>query len=213
MTYEDHRGTRADDGVSIRAVIENWAVFRDAGMWDRFATVWHADGWMTATWFQGPFAEFIEVSRTGFENGSEISHFLGGFAYDAVGDRAVAQTKMKIEQRATLDGIAVDVTCSGRFFDFLAFREGRWGIVRRQPIYERDRLDAVDGGAAPSLDPVRLSDYPKGYRHLGYLQESIGHTVLRGLPGLRGAAVERLYSEGRDWLGGAPTAGEVRRNG
>ncbi|MHA6631647.1 hypothetical protein ACU61A_39950 [Pseudonocardia sichuanensis] len=50
--------------------MENWAIWRDAGDWERFATVWHSDGYMTATWFQGPAEEFTAVSRSGFENGS-----------------------------------------------------------------------------------------------------------------------------------------------
>ena len=51
------------DRLEIRAVVENWVLWRDAGDWDRFATVWHGDGWMTATWFQGPASRFIDVSR------------------------------------------------------------------------------------------------------------------------------------------------------
>jgi hypothetical protein len=39
------------------------------------------------------------------------------------------------------------VTCSGRFYGFLELRDGHWGIVRRQPIYEKDRLDVVDPSA------------------------------------------------------------------
>ncbi len=41
----------------IRPVIKNWALFRDARRWDAFTTVWHDDGWMTATWFQEPAAD------------------------------------------------------------------------------------------------------------------------------------------------------------
>lgn len=59
----------SDEKAAIREVIENWVLWRDAGDWDRFATVWHDDGWMTATWFQGPARKFIEVSREGFERG------------------------------------------------------------------------------------------------------------------------------------------------
>ena len=73
------------DKLAIREVIENWALWRDAGDWDRFATVWHDDGWMTATWFQGPATEFIRVSREGFEKGVSILHFLGGFTCDIAG--------------------------------------------------------------------------------------------------------------------------------
>lgn len=32
--------------LAIRELVENWVIYRDAGVWDRFATVWHSDGWM-----------------------------------------------------------------------------------------------------------------------------------------------------------------------
>ena len=54
---------------------------------------------------------------------------------------------MNIFQRAPLDGVVVDVICWGRFYDFFEKRDGRWAIVRRQPIYEKDRLDPVDPSA------------------------------------------------------------------
>jgi hypothetical protein len=193
------------DTLAIREVIENWAMWRDAGDWDRFATVWHDDGWMSATWFQGPARQFIEVSREGFEKGVSILHFLGGFTCDVAGTRAIAQTKMTINQRASIDGVLVDVLCTGRFYDFMEKRDGRWGVVRRQPIYEKDRMDPVDPSAVLRLDPERLARYPEGYRHLGYLQSKNGFTVRGGLPGLRGDAVEQLYAEGRAWLEGSPT--------
>ncbi|NOT45780.1 MAG: SnoaL-like domain-containing protein [Acidobacteria bacterium] len=196
-----------DDAGAIRTVIENWALWRDAGDWERFATVWHPDGWMTATWFQGPAHRFIEVSREGFERGVNILHALGGFTCDVAGPRAVAQTKMTISQRAPVGGVVVDVVCTGRFYDFLSKDDGRWTIVRRQPIYEKDRLDPVDPGASLTLDPAVLERYPEGYRHLAYLQASNGFTVKGDLPGLRGDAVARLYREGRAWLEGAQTPG------
>jgi len=194
------------DELTIRQVVENWALWRDAGDWDRFATVWHDDAWMTATWFQGPATRFIEVSREGFERGVSILHFLGGFTCDIAGTRAIAQTKMTINQRATVDGVLVDVVCTGRFYDFLERRD-RWAIVRRQPIYEKDRIDPVDPSAMLTLDQERLALFPEGYRHLGYLQSKNGFNVKIGLPGLRGAAVETLYREGREWLAGSERPG------
>ena len=207
-----------EDELAIREVIENWALWRDAGDWERFATVWHDDGWMTATWFQGPASEFIRVSREGFEKGVSILHFLGGFTCDVAGSRAIAQTKMTINQRATVDGVLVDVVCTGRFYDFLEKRtvrvkadtttgDRRWGIVRRQPIYEKDRMDPVDPAASLKLDPERLGRFPEGYRHLAYLQSKIGFAVKENLPGLRGAAVQKLYEEGRAWFAGSAKPG------
>jgi hypothetical protein len=195
------------DRQAIRELIENWVVWRDAGAWDRFRTVWHDDGRMMATWFQGAADEFIEVSRAGFERGVRILHFLGGSSIDLAGARAVAQTKMTITQRAPVHDIVCDVVCTGRFYDFLEQRDGRWGIVLRQPIYEQDRLDPVDPGATLALDPSLLERFPIGYRHLAYLQTRIGYTVKPDMPGLTGAAVEALYERGSGWLAGAETPG------
>jgi hypothetical protein len=200
--------TEVEDRLAIREVVENWAIWRDAGDGERFATVWHPqDGWMTATWFQGPARDFIEVSRRGFENGVSILHFLGGHTADLAGERAVAQTKMTINQRADVDGVLVDVLCTGRFYDFLSRTPDGWKIVRRQPIYEKDRLDPVDPAASLRLDAELLGSFPVGYRHLGYLQTKAGFTVKSGLPGLTGNAVQRLYEEGKQWLAGSPTPG------
>ncbi|WP_342713128.1 nuclear transport factor 2 family protein [Bradyrhizobium sp. B124] len=193
--------TDLSDRVAIRHLIENWAVWRDAGDWERFATVWHDDGWMSATWFQGPAAEFIRVSKEGWAKGVSILHFLGGMSIDLSGDRAIAQTKMTISQRGPVHGVECDVVCTGRFYDFLEKRAGKWGVVRRQPIYEKDRIDPVDPAAVPNIDPANLLQYPVGYRHLAYIQEQIGYRVKRDMPGLKGPEVEALYRQGQEWLG------------
>jgi hypothetical protein len=195
-----------EDRLAIVEAVNNWAVWRDAGDWERFRTVWHDDGWMTATWFQGPAEKFIEVSKAGFDKGVSILHFLGGTSVDVKGERAIAQTKMTISQRATVDGVAVDVVCTGRFYDFFARRHGRWGIVRRQPIYEKDRMDPLDPAAKLTLDPELLGRFPEGYRHLAYLQTRIGFTIKLDLPQLKGPVVQALYMHGNAWLDGAPSA-------
>ncbi len=197
-----------DDVRAIRETVENWALWRDAGDWARFATVWHDDGWMTATWFQGPASKFIEVTREGFDRGVSILHFLGGTTCDVAGARAIAQTKMTINQRATVDQVVVDVVCTGRFYDFFEKRQERWAIVRRQPIYEKDRMDPVDPAARLTLDASLLAQFPEGYRHLGYLQSKNGYQVKKGLPGLRGDAVAKLYAEGKAWLAGSAKPGD-----
>lgn len=194
------------DRLAIIEVVQNWALWRDAGDWERFRTVWHDDGWMSATWFQGPAEEFIEVSRAGFDNGVSILHFLGGSSVDLNGRRATAQTKMTISQRAAVDGVLVDVVCTGRFFDFFEKRDGRWGIVRRQPIYEKDRMDPLDPSAILKLDQELLARFPEGYRHLAYLQTKIGFTIKLDMPQLKGPVVEQLYAHGRAWLQGATSA-------
>jgi len=190
------------DRLAIRDLIENWAVWRDAGDWERFTTVWHDDGVMMATWFQTPAKEFIRVTQEGWKKGVSILHFLGGTSIDLAGDRAIVQTKMTISQRGDVQGVLCDVVCTGRFYDFVEKRAGRWGVVLRKPIYEKDRVDPVDLGAKLEIDQAKLSEFPKGYRHLAYIQTGIGYTVKRDMPQLTGPEVEKLYARGKAWLAG-----------
>jgi len=190
------------DRLTIRQLVEDWAVLRDARQWERFREVWHDDGVMQATWFQGTRDEFIKVSEAGYAKGVRILHFLGGSTVDISGNRAIAQTKMTISQRAKVEDVLCDVVCTGRFYDFFEKRGSRWGLVLRQPIYEKDRLDPLDPSAKLSLDKDLLARFPEGYRHLAYLQTRIGYTVKPDMPGLDGAEVEALYQRGAKWLKG-----------
>jgi hypothetical protein len=190
------------DRLVIRQLVEDWAVLRDARMWERFRTVWHEDGVMQATWFQGSRDEFIKVSEEGYARGVRILHFLGGSTIDVAGTRAIAQTKMTISQRAKVEDVLCDVVCTGRFYDFFEKRNGRWGLVLRQPIYEKDRLDPLDPSAKLTLDNDLLARFPEGYRHLAYLQTRIGYKVKPDMPGLDGPEVEALYEKGARWLRG-----------
>lgn len=190
------------DRIAIRETIENWVLWRDAGRWEEFRTVWHGGGYMVATWNEGTADEFIEASRKGWEKGVHILHFLGGTTIELAGDRAVAQTKMVISQRDKVHGVECDVNCMGRFYDLLDKRDGRWGVVRRQPIYEKDRIDPVDPAARLELDQDRLGRFPDAYRHLGYLQSLIGYDVYTDRPTLRGPTEQRVYAMGANWLAG-----------
>ncbi len=199
------------DRLAIRDVIETWASARDSGDWEAFRACWHDDGYMMATWFQGPKEDFIRVSQEGAARGVSILHFTGGCRITLAPAtmtprRAIAQTRMTIMQRGRVDGVLCDVACTGRFYDFLEQRDGRWGIVLRQPIYEKDRLDPVDPAASLTLDPELLARYPEGYRYLAYLQVQAGYPVKPDMPGLRGPEVEHLYERGAAWLAGEPVS-------
>ena len=196
------------DKRAIRELVDNWIIFSDSGNWERFAECWHEDGFMAATWFQAPASDFIKARKEGFEKGISIIHFHGGHTSDVAGNRGVSQTKMIISQRAPVHDVLVDVVCTGRFYDFFENRDGQWGMVRRQPIYEKDRMDIVDPNGNLELDHELLMSFPEGYRHLAYLQTQVGYDVKKsGMPWIKGPEVERLYSEGKAWLEGAGSPG------
>ena len=118
------------DKQAIRELIDRWIISSDAGLWDEFLATWHDDGFMAATWFQASAQEFAARRRAGFEAGVSIIHRNLAHMSDITGDRAIAQTKMIISQRAEVHSVLVDVNCIGRFYDFLERRDGRWGMVR-----------------------------------------------------------------------------------
>ena len=157
---------------------------------------------MNATWVQAPFEDFITANKKAYERGIIILHFLGGMNIEIKGKRAVTQTKMTIAQRLDADGVVCDVVCTGRFYDFLEKRKGKWGMVVRQPIYERDRLNPVDVTQVPKLDQKLLMSFPEGYRHLAYLQSKAGYKVKPNMPGIDGPVVTALYKAGEGWLKG-----------
>ena len=95
-----------------------------------------------------------------------------------------------------------DVVCTGRFHDVVARHDGRWKLLHRQPIYEKDRLDPVDPGAQLRLDQQALAAMPEGYRHLAYIQTRLGYRVKMDMPMLKGEAVQSLYRRGERWLAG-----------
>ena len=194
------------DRFEIRELIENWVLWRDAAEWERFATVFLPEGRMFATWFQASAAEFIARSRAGFAAGIRVYHSLGGSTIDVAAERALAQTKMQIIQRAVVHDVEVDVFCYGRFWDALEKRAGRWGLLQRRVIYETDRMSPVDPAAKLQLDAELLNAYPEGYRHLAYLQTEAGMKVFPSLPGTRGPEVAALQERGRRWLAGDDAA-------
>ena len=192
----------AAERQTIREIIENWAIWRDTGDWDRFRSLWHDDGVMVATVFQGSVDEFINQARRSHERGVTAQHILGGTSVDVNGDRAVAQTRATIGQRAPVHDVVCDVVCTIRFYDLFEKRGDRWGLVRRQGIYEKDRLDPVDTSQTVSLEPEILAQFPSGYCHLAYLQTKAGFTVKTDMPGLTGPEVDALYATGTAWLAG-----------
>ncbi len=194
------------DRLLIREILENWVIWRDAGDWGRLETLWHEDGAMVSTWCQAHHREFITNARKLMEAGTTALHLLGGTSVDINGTRAAARTKMRIFGQGLLDGVPVRVTCVGRFFDALEKRNGRWGIVLREPAYDLDWLSPFDPSVKLELDAERLSWFPVGYRHMGYLQSLNGLEVNRNLPSTRGPAMDALRERMSNWLNGAPAS-------
>ena len=192
------------DRAAITDLVQRWGLCRDTGRWDELRALFTADGTMHTTWFVGSADEFVARSMEAARKGARAQHFIGAATIDLNGDRAVAETRMILMLRASLQDHEVDVTCYGRFYDQLVRQDARWKIRKRVPIYEKDRLDPLDPACRLELDAEKLARHPEGYRHLAYVQASGGAAVTPGLPTPNSEALATLYAEGAAWLGTTP---------
>ena len=190
------------DRMAINQVVQDWALARDNGIWDRLRSTFTADGTMHTTWLVGSADEFVRRSMEAARGPMRAQHFMGATSVKLGGDRAVAETHMMLLLRGQLVGIEVDVTCYGRMYDLFAREAGQWRIGKRVPIYAKDRLDPVDPASSVKLDTAVLERHPEGYRHIAYLQSQAGMLVTEGLPTPKSDALARLYAEGEAWLEG-----------
>jgi hypothetical protein len=190
------------DRAAIVEAVQNWGLWRDTGRWDRLRSLYTADAIQHTTWFVGPAAEFIDRCVESARRGGRSQHFIGASSVDLNGERAIAETRLVLLVRGTLQGSEVDVTCYGRSYDRFVRLGGEWRIGRREMIYEKDRLDPVDPASTIKLDAKELARYPSGYRHLAYLQASGGARITPDLPVPGSDALARLYAEGEKWLTG-----------
>lgn len=195
------------DRLAIRELVEGWLVHRDAQDWEKFLGVWHDGGFTMTTWGgKASPQDFVKAASKGYAQGDRMLHSAGGMAADVNGNRAISQSKFRIMQRGPVNGVLCDVTCIGRNYDFFEKRDGRWGLVVRQPIYERDGIVPVDPNETVRLDPDELARFPEGYARLALLQEGLGYTIKPDMPVLEGAEVEALRAAGAKWLAGEELA-------
>jgi len=196
----DKRHAVSLDRQEIAAVIADWALCRDTGRWQRLRSLFAPGATIQTTWFDGPADEFVDRCIAGFGGKARAQHSIGRSTIDVEGNRATAETRVVLLLRTQLDAVEVDVTCYGRFYDFFVRLNHGWLIRKRIPVYEKDRIDAVDPAATLKLDRNLLVKFAEGYRHLAYVQAKGGATVPHGLIEPQSDAEQSLYDEGTRWL-------------
>lgn len=192
------------DRAAITEVLHDWGLARDTGRWDRLRACFAPGASIRTTWFEGSAEDFVERSIASVRNGARAQHFIGAASIALRGDRAIAETRMVLMVRGRLDGVEVEATCHGRFHDRFVRHDGAWRIAQRVPVYEKDRLDALEPGRALALDAQRLASQPEGYRHIAYLQGANGAHITSGLPTPGSEALAALEAQAHRWLHAPP---------
>ncbi len=198
--------TDSESRQHISELMHNWGFWRDQARWDELRTAFHPEGTINVTWFNGLFTDFVAASIEMRKRRTGSKHWIGGSLIRLEGDRALSETNVMIMGRSVVHDIEVDTVAYGRFYDFVERREGRWRILRREAIYEKDRVDPVVAGTVVPFDAKKLASFPPPYRHLAYSLSSQGFTVSPDLPTNDSASLARVYAQGEAWITGKSAA-------
>jgi len=211
MFYEYPVGNGSAEDIvnkqNVRELIEFDRYCRDYSLFEQERSCWWDDGEVFATWFKGPIDEFIKHS--GAESKTPSNHKINNTLVWLNGDRAVAECLCMIAFRTELGGELVDLHSWCRLHFRAEKREGRWGLLYFEGIYEKDRIDPVfsdNRWEAPKaeLTQFRPINWNMCYRLTRFNADAHGGG-LKNSDSWCGAdkpeTVQRLYEESSRWLG------------
>jgi len=194
----------ANDKYACAELIQAWGLYRDQGKWPQLLATFVPEGEIAVSWFSGSFREFVAHCRQSFEAGQRSKHQIFPSCVRIARDRALAETSIVILVRQTISGVLTDLTSYARFLDRLERRGGRWAIVERAAVYERDRLDPVEPsqGLQKLFAESELSTYPEPYRYMAARLKAAGRALAPLIHYDAAPHTTELCARYEAWLGG-----------
>jgi hypothetical protein len=188
--------------IALCRLISNWGLWRDTCNWPRLRECYVPQAQVKTTWMSGTAEAFIEASiQSSLNPDAAVSlHNMGASTVQISGERALVETRVTLMVRTLVHDVAVDITALVRFLDRCVFTSAQWRIARRDPIHERDRMDAVIPGAVLTLEAHRLASLPQGCQHLAYAQSLRGAQITQDLVQHLSPEQAALYEEALGWL-------------
>jgi hypothetical protein len=191
------------DRVAIADLETGW-IRRDLAQWDALRDLFHPDGVIEVTWFEGLFSDFVDASARMGASDFRTKHVITApvVTFDESRTRAVAETNAIIVG----ENISLGLGCNGhnRFIDRIEKRDGLWKIVDRKSIYDMGTFTFPTG--IVDIDPAAVARYPREYAALAYLLEKSGFPVTRVFA-TKGSDLEKEIKESASaWLTGRSAA-------
>jgi hypothetical protein len=198
MTHPGQPRSPAEEAdlAAIRRVVEAWGFARDGGDWEALAATFHPEGRIAVSWFDGPFADFVESCRVR-RSVAYSKHAMAGSRVALRGDRAFAETDVLLFMRGPVEGVEMIGQTNMRFLDRFERRAGIWRILDRIAVYDHDMMLPAVPGSAPAMD---LAGDAPGHRFLAWRLRRAGRTVPSDLPGPGSAGEAARRAEGLAWL-------------
>jgi hypothetical protein len=185
------------DRQDILDLMTGW-MHRDLANWDGLAQLFHPDGTIEVTWFEGLAKDFIEGSVKMGKSDFRSKHFIGQPVVRFNGQKAIAETNAMI----IIDNASLNLGCvtHNRFYDLVEKRNGAWKLLRRQTIYDTGHFTFPLG--VVEIDHDVVSMYPREYAALGYLLEKSGFSVKRVFATKASQLEKEMKQKGEGWLSG-----------
>ncbi|GAB7129028.1 hypothetical protein JCM19000A_35360 [Silvimonas sp. JCM 19000] len=186
-----------EDRQLLNDLINGW-MHRDLGEWDQLRNLFHADGTIEITWFEGLASDFVDGSMRMGQSDLRTKHLIASptVTFNAAGNKAILETNaMIIGENVKLN---LGCECHNRFYDLAEKRDGVWKLFHRQSIYDMGTFTFPLGPVA--IDQNVVSKYPREYATLAYLLELSGFPLNRVFA-TRGSALEKqMKAKAQQWL-------------
>ena len=181
--------------MEISDLIQGW-MLRDLGEWSRLRTLFHLDGTIDVTWFEGQFSDFVEASTRMAASALRTKHLIGTPVMTIKSDKAICETNVVI----VCENSSLHLGCTehARFYDRIERRAGSWRILSRCCFYDMGALTSPY--KAIEIDEALVERHPIEYAALAYVLDKSGFPVRGAFP-TRGSESERQIKEvAQSWL-------------
>lgn len=185
------------DHQQLNDLMNGW-MHRDLGEWDQLRDLFHPDGTIEITWFEGLGSDFVNGSMRMGASDLRTKHLIASPAitFNEAGDKAILETNaIIIAENVKLN---IGCECHNRFYDLAEKRDGVWKLFHRQSVYDIGTFTFPLGPV--EIDQAIVTKYPREYAALAYLLEQSGFPLGRVFA-TRGSELEaKMKVEGKRWL-------------
>ncbi|AEF45558.1 nuclear transport factor 2 family protein [Enterobacter ludwigii] len=185
------------DRQQLNDLMNGW-MHRDLGEWDQLRNLFHPDGTIEITWFEGLASDFVNGSMRMGASDLRTKHLIASPAitFNDAGDKAILETNaIIIAENVKLN---IGCECHNRFYDLAEKRNGVWKLFHRQSVYDIGTFTFPFGPV--EVDQAIVTKYPREYAALAYLLEQSGFPLGR-IFATRGSELEaKMKADGKRWL-------------
>lgn len=139
------------DKAAIRDLIHTYCRAVDRLDVELGHSIWHDDGVADyGAFYQGPGRQVIDAICKNHESLDSHSHQVTNILIRLENTRAWSESYVTGTMRRTHEGKVIQIGVWGRYLDAWEKQGGRWGLVKREVMYDHDEVREVTPAGQPS---------------------------------------------------------------